>query len=72
MKATEDEQGIQWHVLAGDPASKLVNKLVRKGFTYIVLPRYTLKTGELTDVPTCGDYLRSVRLSDCVKVLSDN
>ena len=70
MKVVLDEKGVTWHVMAHDPASKLVNTLRKKGFDMVVLPRYTLKTGILTeDKPDCDDFIRSVRLEDCLYVL---
>lgn len=67
-KQTIDEYGVRWSVQARDPASKLVNTLRRKGYMYVVLPRKTYRTGELTDCNS-DDYLINVRLKDCVQCL---
>lgn len=70
MKVVEDEKGVVWHVMAHDPASKMVNTLRKKGFDIIVLPRYTLRYGTLPEtIPDCSDFIKSVRLEDCVTVL---
>ena len=70
MKAIYDESGVTWHVMAHDPASQIVNKLRREGFDLVVLPRYTLMTGKIPPaVPDCTDFIRSVRLEDCLTVI---
>ena len=72
MKRNEDEFGVVYQVMAHDPASPLVNKLHRLGLTYVVLPRYTYKTGliryEEID-PWEIDYTREVRMRDCLELL---
>lgn len=72
MKVVMDEKGVRWTVMAHDPASKLVNSLHKKGFDIVVLPRYTLKTGIIPETtPDCDDFIRSVRLEDCVLEVSN-
>ena len=69
MKLVTDERGVVWTVSARDPAKQYVNNLHGMGFTYIVLPRYTLMTGTIPETQTtCDDFLRNVRLQDCVLV----
>ena len=67
-----DERSTPWAVMAGDPASPLINKLKRLGFEKIILTRYNYMTGLLDDeMPERGeDFLSWVRLHDCRKVLS--
>ena len=68
MKHNEDEYGVRWIVQARDPASKLVNTLHRKGYGWVVLPRKTFRTGEIVAAES-DDYIRNVRLNDCIKEL---
>ena len=72
MRST-DEFGVVYQVLAHDPASPLVNKLHRLGLDYVVLLRYTYKTGLIPDTvdldPWEIDYAREVRLFDCMELL---
>ena len=71
MKVVTDEHGVVWTVSARDPAKQYVNKLHGMGFDIIVLDRHTLMTGLLPDQPPeCTDYIRDVRLKDCLLVLS--
>ena len=72
MKIVTDEMGVVWTVSARDPAKQYVNKLHSRGFDIVVLSRHTLMTGLLPDQPPpCSDYIRNVRLKDCLLVLSD-
>ena len=69
MKVT-DEKGSPWVVSAGDPANQIILSLKRKGFDYIVLPRYTYRSGSYPDVlPECTDYIAKVRMHDCRKTI---
>lgn len=65
-----DERGTRWNVQAGDPARRHVSALTRRGFDFIVLPRYTYLTGELRDTSPPGDLIQAVRLEDCLAVLN--
>ena len=73
MKRNEDEFGIVYQVMAHDPASQYVNKLHRLGLTYVVLSRYTYKTGLILEPkyqnPMEMDYTREVRMMDCLELL---
>lgn len=70
MNAIQDEHGVEWYVSAGDPASRLVNRLRKLGFRWVVLPRQTLRSGVIsTAVVQCEDELRATRLADCMGVL---
>ena len=73
MKKNEDEFGVEYAVMAHDPASAYVNKLHRLGLTYVVLLRYTYKTGLIPDTvdsdPWEIDYTREIRLFDCMELL---
>lgn len=70
VKVIADEKGVEWAVAARDPAKQYVNKLHGMGFDIVVLPRYSLMKGLLPDnPPECPDYIRSVRLRDCLTVL---
>ena len=66
-----DEYGTRWIVQAHDPANILVNKLRAKGFTDIILTRYTYRTGLLDDsLPERGeDIIMWTRLYDCREIL---
>ena len=67
----EDDRGVRWTVMPHDPASQLYNELKRKGYRWVVLPRYTLRTGLIPEsIPDCDDFIRSVRLEDCVVEVS--
>jgi hypothetical protein len=66
----QDEYGVSWVVESGDPARTLVNRLKRYGFDWVVLPRYTLVTGKIMDKAESPDFLRDVRMKDCVGRLS--
>ena len=73
MKKNIDEYGVEWRVFAHDPASTLVNKLHRLGVDFVVLPRYTYKTGLIKtdqdfDVMEV-DYVTEVRMFDCLELL---
>jgi hypothetical protein len=71
VKVVTDERGVVWTVSARDPAKQYVNKLHSMGFDIVVLSRHTLMTGQLPDQPPeCTDYIRDVRLKDCLLVLS--
>ena len=61
-----DEFDTPWVVMAHDPASSTVNNLKRIGFDYIVLPRYTYKTGIFpTTLPQIEDFIAHTRMYDC-------
>ena len=66
----QDEYGVSWVVESGDPARTLVNRLKRYGFDWIVLPRYTLVNGKLSMTACSEDFIRDVRMKDCVGSLS--
>lgn len=65
----EDEHGTRWIVNAHDPAKGLVNKLNKAGFVYIVLPRETLVSGTLDKGNRSPEFVRGIRLKDCVGFL---
>ena len=66
----EDEFGETVKVATGDPAARLVNQLERRwGVDWIVLPRHTVMTGQLTGAHDTGDIVRDTRLRDCLGVL---
>lgn len=68
-----DEYGNQWRVSGGDPASRLVSRLRRRGYELIVLPFWTLATGDLAygGVSEPDDTVRAYRLLDCLEVVND-
>lgn len=73
-----DEHGTPWYVSAGDPANKLLAVLKRARLDFVVLPRYTYRTGHLPPYPTIvgehedgsDPFLRSIRLRDCLHLLT--
>jgi hypothetical protein len=71
VKQTVDEHGVEWRVFPRDPAQKYILALQKKGYHWIVLPRKTYITGEVPlatpTAATSTDYIRNVRLRDCVK-----
>lgn len=70
MKGNFDEFGVVYQVMAHDPASAFVNQLRREGLTYVVLGRIMYRLGEIpSEPPPCADYLRSVRMADCLELL---
>lgn len=67
----KDEFGTTWVVMAHDPASQIVNNLKKKGFDYIVLPRYTYRHGSFPDtLPDMSDFVAHTRMYDCRSVLT--
>ena len=46
-----DEHNVTWLVFDGDPASLMVKPLVKLGLSLIVLPRNTIRSGILEEVP---------------------
>ena len=71
MKQCIDEYGVEFRVFSRDPAQKHILALQKKGYHWICLPRKTYITGEVVDV-TSDDYIRNVRLRDCLKEISAN
>jgi hypothetical protein len=69
MKQCIDEHGVEFRVFPKDPAQKYVLSLNRKGYHWIVLPRKTYITGEVVTA-TSTDYIRNVRLRDCVREIA--
>lgn len=76
LTAIYDEDGDEWVLQAKSPANPLKNYLAnKKGVTYIVLPWWTLLTGEppmsVPDPPEPTDpaYIAGVRMRDCVMLL---
>lgn len=66
-----DEFMAGWKVPGGTPGSRVVNKLRRANYQFIVLPFITLATGVVTqpaEVPE--DVIYSTRLADCLAVLN--
>lgn len=69
----EDEYGNRWVCRGGDPAMRLVNRLKRMRYEWVILPLATLATGELgREGKTPEDPLRAGRLAECIGVLSSN
>jgi hypothetical protein len=69
----EDDRGNKWVVQAGDPARKLVTRLERKNYTWMVLPATTMMTGELPEArEVAHDELADVRMMDCVQALEED
>lgn len=69
---------MRWEIGTGDPAAPVMRSLRKKGFDYLVLPRYTLVTGlVLSSVPSLpplrednpAHLIRAVRLQDCLHAL---
>lgn len=56
--------------MAHDPASGIVNKLKRKGFDFVVLPRYTYRSGSFPDAlpPKGDDIINWTRMYDCYRI----
>lgn len=73
MKKNLDEHGIEFIVMAHDPASQLVNKLHRLGVDKVILPRYTYLLGTIPEnfeiEPFSIGYAEEVRLFDCLELL---
>jgi hypothetical protein len=75
MKKILDEHGVVWEVKPKDPAMALVRSLNKNNYTYIILPRHTLRTGEfdtaVDDVVEWGSLceLDEIRLRDCLHKL---
>lgn len=68
----EDEYGNSWRVSGGDPANQPVLQLKARRFTDVVLPQWTLVTGELVDPARLPpDVLPRVRLRECLRVLRE-
>ena len=66
----EDEFGNRWRVKGGDPAARLVNKLQRLRYQYVVLPLVTFATGTSTEpAVTPDDPIRAVRLVECLEAI---
>lgn len=52
---------------------KLVNRLLRSRYQYIVLPLATLATGCMQSPATIpDDVIRAARLAECIEVLSSS
>ena len=67
-----DEFGARWKVKGGDPGSKVVNRLKRSGYEFVVLPLVTLATGSVTPpVEWPAGIIERTRLADCLAVLSE-
>ena len=71
-----DEAGRSWLVQPGDPAAKALLALKRRGFQQVVLPVYTLMSGDPTaagdedPLPSSNPAaLRVLRMQDCLHVL---
>lgn len=71
MKINVDEHGVRFVTFSRDPAHKYILALNKKGYQYIVLPRKTYVTGEVVQAES-DDYIRNVRLRDCIKELHEN
>jgi hypothetical protein len=68
----EDDRGNKWVVQAGDPARKLITRLERSNYGWVVLPALALATGSLPEtVKLPPTELAAFRMADCLKSLED-
>lgn len=66
-----DEYGNSWKVKGGDPAARLVNRLLRGNYRLVVLPLISLASGEISVPETQpADEIHRVRLLDCLQYLN--